>query len=551
MLKKIILLKCLLFLPFLFFSQTIKVLSFNENPLEINPLTGGNLTINYTYSSETDATSNHIYIGLEILDSSNSYIKTVAEITLENQTSGANITGTTSFFLSSNNLLTSDLKANQYYQIKTILYKSNSWIEIASSGYWNTPKTILQDSSGIQLTDYKIAKGADISWMTEMENAGFTWKDSKGTSKELLPLLSEYQIDAIRLRVWVDPKNSDANGWCNIADLVYKAKLAKALNMDIMLSVHYSDFWADPGKQNKPTSWINKTITELETAIYNHTTAILTALKNENITPKWMQIGNETSDGMLWPEGKASTTGFVNYAKFINAGNKAVKDFNTTIKTIIHISNGNDNTLLKWNIGGLITHGAQFYIIAMSLYPDENNWQKYVDDTYSNMIDLTTRYNKEIIIAEVGFNANSTEIAHQFLVYMIEKTKQAKGLGVFYWEPMAHNNWKSYNKGAWNNNGSPSIAMNAFIDKSTLSLADKKNNSSKRDILLYPNPTKGNLNILVNNNKIKTITIFDTSGKELKKFTSVKNQQKINISFLPSGIYLLTTNTKKSYKIIR
>src|SRR3954469_6545192 len=92
------------------------------------------------------------------------------------------------------------------------------------------------------------AKGADISWLTQMEAAGYKFYSSPGTAMDCLPLMQSLGMNAIRLRVWVNP----ANGWCNNADLVAKAKRAKQLGMRIMLDIHYSDVWADPAHQSKP-----------------------------------------------------------------------------------------------------------------------------------------------------------------------------------------------------------------------------------------------------------------------------------------------------------
>ena len=470
---------CFVFYNKTLFSQSIEITSFNENPLEVSPLLGATLTINFNYSSEVGSIGNHIYIGLEILDGNNQFVKTIAESTLQNQQTGTNIQNSVNFFIGSVHKLSTNLPNGHYYQVKAILYKTN-WIANAWAGYWNTPALILQNTQGYEFSKNRINKGADISWMTEMENSGFTWKDNNGNSKELMPLLKEYDLDAVRLRVWVNPDVSSANGWCDIDDLVVKAELAKNAGLEVMISIHYSDWWADPGQQTKPVAWINFSISQLETAVYNHTTDILNALNTKGITPKWVQIGNETSDGMLWNSGKASTGGFGNYAKFINAGTNAVKAFNNSIKTILHLPNGNDNPLFRWNIDGLINNGlisSRLDIIGMSLYPEENNWVSMVNDTYNNMIDVKTRYNKDVMMAEVGFASNRPDISNQFLTYIIEKTKQANGLGVFYWEPIAHKNWNSYSKGAWDEDGSPSIAMDAFLiftSKSTLLLKSEK-----------------------------------------------------------------------------
>ena len=509
------------------FSQSIEILSFNENPLEVNPLFGSDLTINYKYTSESGATSNHIYIGLEILDANKNYKATVAETTLRNQPVGNNTQNSVSFFIGSINKLSKDLPDSNFYQVKAILYKSGGWQEIAVANHLNTPFLTLQDTSGFQFSKNYISKGADVSWMTEMESEGFVWKDVYGNTKELMPLLKEYQLDAIRLRVWVNPENSGANGWCDIDDLVQKATLANALNLDIMVCIHYSDWWADPGKQNKPNAWSNFTVSQLETAIENHTTNILTALDAKGITPKWVQVGNETNDGMLWETGKASTGGFANYAKFINAGLKAVKTFDKNIKTMLHLANGNDNALFQWNIDGLINNNLaadKLDIIGMSLYPDENNWISKVDETYANMLAVKSRYNKEVMMVEVGFNVNEPEIAHK--------------------------NWKSYNKGAWNEDGTPSRIMNAFVDKNTLNI-DAVSFDTEKNFKIYPNPSNDSILIKSNKQVVEKITISDVNGKTVKQINTNKNSVKIDISVLKKGIYLIKINDFKTIKFLK
>ena len=536
----------------LLFSQSIEITSFNQNPLEVSPLLGGDLTVNFTYSSEVGATNNHVYIGLEVLDGNNQYVKTITDNTLQNQQAGANIQTSTSLFVGSVHKLSANLPNGHYYQVKAILYKTN-WTANAWAGYWNTPSLILQNTQGYEFSTNPISKGVDISWMTEMENSGFFWKDNNGNSKELMPLLKEYDMNAIRLRVWVNPDVSDANGWCDIEDMVKKAELAKAAGLEVMICIHFSDWWADPGKQTKPAAWTNFTIPQLETAVYNHTNDILNALNAKGITPRWVQIGNETNDGMLWNSGKASTGGFGNYAKFINAGTSAVKTFNNSIKTILHIASGNNNSLFRWNIDGLINNGlvsSILDVIGMSLYPDENNWISMVDDTYNNMIDVKTRYNKDVMIAEVGFSSNKPDVSYQFLTYMIEKTKQANGLGVFYWEPIAHKNWKSYSKGAWDEDGSPSIAMDAFLNKETLSIDD---NLVKEEIFyqIFPNPTNDILHLNSLQKELSSIKIFDINGRFIQEISTQKLATSFSISHLSQGIYFLKINNEKTMKFIK
>jgi arabinogalactan endo-1,4-beta-galactosidase len=319
-----------------------------------------------------------------------------------------------------------------------------------------------------------------------------------------------------------------------------------------MICIHYSDWWADPGQQTKPADWSNYSVSQLEAAVSNHTADILNALDAKGIIPKWIQIGNETNDGMLWTTGKASTGGFGNYAKFLNAGANAVKTFNNNIKTILHIAGGNNNSLVRWNVDGLINNGFQsnnFDIIGLSSYPSESDWKIQVEDTYDNMIDLKSRYNKDIMMAEVGFSNNRPDIAYQYLTYMIEKTKQADGLGVFYWEPIARSPFTSYSKGAWDADGSPSIAMDAFLDKSTLSVENIKNVNSVFNV--YPNPASNS--VLISNSKstLESISIYDITGRFIEKIKGAGFSQTLDVSNLKAGIYILKINNTHSLQFLK
>lgn len=149
----------------------------------------------------------------------------------------------------------------------------------------------------------------------------------------------------------------------------------------------------------------------------------------------------------------------------------------------------------------------------MSLYPDENNWKTYVDATFNNMIDLKSRYNKDVMLVEIGFSNSRPDITYQYITYMIEKTKQAEGLGVFYWEPIARSPFVNYSKGAWDADGSPSVAMDAFIDKSALS-ADTVNLSTDA-LYIFPNPTRNLITVNSTETPINSLKLYNTNGNLL------------------------------------
>ena len=303
-------------------------------------------------------------------------------------------------------------------------------------------------------------KGADVSWLSQMEASNKKFYNNNGTEQDCILILKNLGINTIRLRVWVDP----SGGWNNKADVVSKSIRAKNLGMRIMIDFHYSDGWADPGQQTKPSSWAGQDFATLKTSLYNHTADVLTTLKNNGIIPEWVQVGNETNDGLLWPDGKASSN-MSNFVQLINAGYDAVKAISSTTKVIVHISNGYDNNLFRWIFDGLKNNGGKWDVIGMSLYPSSTNWATLNSQCLINMNDMVARYDKEVMVVEVGMSWDNPTVANAFLADLITKTSLVtghKGLGVLYWEPEAYGNWEGYTLGAFDNSGKPTVALNAF-----------------------------------------------------------------------------------------
>ncbi|HEY4061730.1 MAG TPA: glycosyl hydrolase 53 family protein [Puia sp.] len=308
--------------------------------------------------------------------------------------------------------------------------------------------------------DTPIFKGADVSWITQMEASGYKFYSAGGTAMDCLQLLQSLGINSIRLRVWVNP----VGGWNGNADLVAKAVRAHKLGMRVMIDFHYSDTWADPGHQAKPAAWVGYDLPTLKSTVTTYTKSVLDTLKANGVVPSWVQIGNETNDGMLWEDGRASTN-MANFAALVNAGYAAVKAENDSIKVIVHISNGYDNSLFRWMFDGLTANGAKYDIIGMSLYPSTTNWASYNTSCLANMNDMVSRYHKPVMISEVGMEVDQPAICQAFITDLIHKVRAVSGgngLGVFYWEPECYNNWQGYGLGAFDNTGKPTVAMNAF-----------------------------------------------------------------------------------------
>ncbi|MGL4753195.1 MAG: glycoside hydrolase family 53 protein [Aeromonadaceae bacterium] len=309
-----------------------------------------------------------------------------------------------------------------------------------------------------------MVKGADVSWLTQMEKSGYKFYNDSGSQQDLFPILKAHGMNAIRLRVWVNP----ANGWNNITDVVAKAKRAKAAGFDILIDFHYSDTWADPANQTKPAAWSSYTFDQLMSNVYWHTYNSLTTLKNAGITPKWVQVGNETNNGMLWPEGKASVN-MKNFAWLINSGYDAVKAVNSSTKVIVHLANCENNSLYRWMFDGLKANGGKWDIVGASIYPTQTgngDWYTMNNQCFDNLSDMVTRYGKEVMVVEVGMPWDDPKNSYDTIASLLEKMKwipNGKGLGVFYWEPQSYKNWQNYSLGLMDNSGKPTTALDAFL----------------------------------------------------------------------------------------
>jgi arabinogalactan endo-1,4-beta-galactosidase len=312
-------------------------------------------------------------------------------------------------------------------------------------------------------SDTTFIKGADISWVTEMESKGIQFYNKNGVATECFALMKEIGMNAIRIRVWVNP----ANKWNGIEDVIAKCVRAKNLGLQLLIDFHYSDNWADPSKQTKPAAWSTASYPVLKDSLKNHTLFVLNQLKSAGIQPTWVQIGNETDDGILWPEGKASLN-MQNFAQLISAGVEASKTVFPNAKVMVHVSNGWNNSLFRWIFDGLKNNGVKWDIMGMSLYPTwaPGGWQNANNLCLQNMNDMVSRYSTPVMVVEVGMPWDNPSEAKLFIQDLINKVKLVNGrngLGVFYWEPESYNNWQGYSLGAFDNNGKPTIALDPFL----------------------------------------------------------------------------------------
>lgn len=350
--------------------------------------------------------------------------------------------------------------------------------------------------------------GADLGWLTEMESKGVTWKNWKGQKQECTALMKDMGMNAVRIRVWVDP--SKHGNWCGKEDVLVKALKAKALGMDIMIDFHYSDWWADPAKQNIPQAWEKMSYKKMVVALADHTKEVLTMLRDNGVTPRWVQVGNETSHGLLWSVEMDPVTGWEKkdaqgnttivkamghieqnpkqYAGFIGAGYDAVKSIFPEAQVIVHLDNGFDNDLYNYNLDKIIEGGGKWDVIGMSLYPywsiksgRESTAQRTIVDCIRNIRKLSSKYNCDVMIVETGFEVdeeNPWKMEEGRLQYeeLIKRAKTETGgrcKGVFYWEPECLPK-DGYKLGAFDNEGRPTSIMRALLDYQDISHYDRK-----------------------------------------------------------------------------
>lgn len=316
------------------------------------------------------------------------------------------------------------------------------------------------------------ARGADVSWITQMESEGLTFKNKAGEQAEVMQILrDDCGVDAIRLRVWVNP----AEGWNNISDVLVKARRAHALGQRLMIDFHFSDTWADPGHQSTPAAWADYSLDQLKQAVAGHVTEMLAQLNTYGIEPEWVQIGNETTGGMLYPtgeiapEGVESATNKANLVALINAGYDATKAVFPRAKVIIHLDSGDNLWRYTRMFNILRDGGARYDIIGMSLYPDETNYETLTSQVLSNVQTLYSTYGKPVIICEVGMLWTLASECKTVISTLIQSQQAQDGKlqGIFYWEPQTptygYNN--GYKKGCFDEAGSPTEALDAFLEE--------------------------------------------------------------------------------------
>ena len=337
------------------------------------------------------------------------------------------------------------------------------------------------------------AKGADLSWLSEMEHDGVLFYSTDApdstsderVSQDCIALLSEMGMNSVRLRVWVSHKT----GWSNLPDMLGLAQRVAKEGLRLMVDIHYSDFFADPSHQSTPEGWQSYDYEAMLEAVRNHTLEVLTALKNAGIEPEWVQIGNETPNGMLWPMGKVSNQlseisnrqAWDRYAGFTAAGYKAAKGVFPDITVIVHVDNAYERRDWFWQ--AMKEHGGMWDMIGLSHYPmmsawnGGKTWQEMNELAETNIRQLIRDWRCPVMVAEIGMFANNTLSDTVMTDFVRRATAIDSCAGIFYWEPECYGGWRpaeyiplgwgSYDMGAFTQEGEPSNVLRTLFESHT------------------------------------------------------------------------------------
>jgi arabinogalactan endo-1,4-beta-galactosidase len=266
--------------------------------------------------------------------------------------------------------------------------------------------------------------GADISWVPSQEDHGIKFRD-QGVEKDVLEILKSHGFNYVRLRLFVDPTapgGYSPEGYCGLARTVAMAQRVKAAGLGLLIDFHYSDNWADPGKQTKPTAWRDLPFPALVKAVHDYTRDAIAQFQAAGATPDMVQVGNEITPGFLLnvlpaargqtprvvstqPDG--STRNWNRLATLLIAGIQGVKDVDPNIKIMLHIDRGGD-------------------ILGESCYP---RYQGPPEKWSANLADLVVRYpHLHFIIAEYSQDKREAND-------IVFNLPDDQGLGTFIWEP--------------------------------------------------------------------------------------------------------------------
>lgn len=421
-----------------------------------------------------------------------------------------------------------------------------------------------------QLPAQTFYRGVDLSYVNQMEDCGAVFYED-GLEKDPFQIMADHGANVVRVRLWHDPGAylPFPGTYSSFDDVVLTITRAKSRGMQVLLDFHYSDTWADPGRQLIPADWASMAddIPVLATALYDYTLKVLTDLNAIGLMPEFVQVGNETNGNILSPAGAdLYPVNWTRQSTLLNAGISAVRETGKTSgiqpQIILHIANPAD---ADWWYGSVTANGvSDFDIIGLSFYPEWHHLS--VTQTGDIIQQLIDKYGRQVMLVEVGlpwtsqwndsaanrlstvpaeYGTPSPQAQRNWLLDISAEVKRRGGMGVIYWEPAwvstgcrtewgIGSHWENATFFDFSNQliGNGGIQ---FLEDLNTAVIPKGQEVAAR-ILLFPNPA-GEL-ITVSGNQHSFYKIVDQSGRTLRE-GRINKHKSIDIGGLSPGIYIL------------
>jgi arabinogalactan endo-1,4-beta-galactosidase len=263
-----------------------------------------------------------------------------------------------------------------------------------------------------------LLNGADVSWLPAIEQDGSKFFDAKSKQVDPLTLMKSAGLSVARVRLWVSPPDKHSS----LTEVLALAKRIKAAKLQLVLDIHFSDWWADPANQKIPVTWSGLSQDKLVRQVSSYTSSVLARLNRQGTSPSWVQIGNEIANGLLWPNGKLnswSNAEFTAMSNLLNAATSAVKNSSSHPKVMIHLETGGDasktnNWLTNAFANGLTRPNA----IGLSYYPQ---WSGSLDAVSANIKNIVDHFGLPVAIAETAYLNSEKSATHQLLDSAVNK----------------------------------------------------------------------------------------------------------------------------------
>ncbi len=420
---------------------------------------------------------------------------------------------------------------------------------------------------------------ADVSYLEQLEASGVVYRED-GVEDDLLAILARNGVNTIRLRLWHTP----AGEWNDLESTLRMAERVRDTGLKLLLDFHYSDTWADPGRQTRPAAWQGLSYEELQNSLYTYTQRVITALQERNVTPAYVQIGNEISQGFLWDFGRVggnfnSGSQWSQLRTLLNEASRAIRELAPDTKIIIHTDRGGDVGGATWFFDSLTAGAIDFDMVGLSYYPW---WHGSLDDMENTIKAVAARYGKPVLIAETAYvwtlqwydNTNNLvglpehllpgyadlpDAQYRFLRDLIERVDNVPdglGAGISYWAPEfvavagVGSVWE--NATLFDDSGELLPAIQAFRERVNVSNEQPEINDVIPSLNVFPNPFLKDLHFSFEQSVAGAVSvvIYDVLGRERQAvledrwLPAGKHQLEADVSDLPAGLYFGAIQSK-------